>query len=89
MGTRLKQVEAKLIEELVFPTFSLYFVNKQGWSGINKDSGNKIQWSYLNLFYPMVLEVSLIDFVADNLVDPGIKPSSANASNEPAVALTL
>ena len=41
-GTRLKQVEAELTEEFVFPTFSLYFVNKRGWSEMNEDSGIKI-----------------------------------------------
>ena len=48
---KLKHVDAESVEELVFPTFSLYFVNKRGWSEINEDSGNKIQWNYLNLFY--------------------------------------
>ena len=61
-GTRLKQVEAEITEELVFSTFSLYFINKRGWPSINEDSGNKIQWNYLNLFHPTVLKVSLLDF---------------------------
>ena len=32
---KLKHVDAESVEELVFPTFSLYFVNKQVPSGIN------------------------------------------------------
>ena len=71
MGTRLKQVEAELAEELVFSTFSIYFINIRGWPSIYEDSGNKIQWNYLNLFYPTVLKVSLLDFVANNRVNPG------------------
>ena len=78
---RLKQVEAKLTEELVFSTFSFYFVNKRGWSEINEDSGIKIQLNYLNLFCLQSLEVSFVDFMANN---PGTKQSLADGSNEPA-----
>ena len=83
-GTTLKQVEAEWTEELVLSKFGLYSVHEWGWSALNKDSGIEIQWNYLNLFYFTVLEVSLVDFVANNPVNPGKKPPLADTSNKPA-----
>ena len=71
-GTKLKQFEDKLTEKLVCLAFSHYFVNKQGWLGINEDSGIKIQGNYLNFLYLTVLEMSFVGFVGN---DPGTNPS--------------
>ena len=71
------------MEKSVLSTFGLYFVNERGWSALNEDSDIKMQWNYLYLFHLTVLEVSLVDFVANNLVNPGTKPSLADASNGP------
>ena len=42
-GDQVEVGWSQINEELISPTFSLYFVNKQGWSEINEDSGIKIQ----------------------------------------------
>ena len=43
--------------------------------------GDKIQENYLNVFHLTALEVSFVDFVANN---PGTIPSSTDVSNKPA-----
>ena len=62
----MKQIESKCTEELLLSTFGLYFVNVRGWSATHEDSGIIIQLIHLNLFNFTVLEVSLLDFVANN-----------------------